>query len=272
MLEASKRFGTTIITDTDPTSLCGRINSIYHQLYRASDLYMPPIYTGAFMFRDIFYPVRIPVFYGTVILDPVSFLQDMERDQKDWLFASKESGLTYLDQAIDIFDFACGLDELEHHESLSSSMEMWRLGRRQLEVAAAAALVSFDKHAIVQNCLIACELIFKGALLTCGYEKAELKTKYGHNFKKLGTEIANSLPRVDGDRIVSVASTLPDLVANRYENENYRRIDIGRIVMTSQFIGGEIIRQFASSNMRSELTSAADDWDTSKRTFPSLTV
>ncbi|MGZ8163468.1 MAG: hypothetical protein ACXW0T_10315 [Methylobacter sp.] len=66
--------GSSIIFNDNP--LLNAVNQIYRELYRLTDLYMPhmpPMHIGAFMFRDVFFPLRIPLIFGPPPLTQSNF-------------------------------------------------------------------------------------------------------------------------------------------------------------------------------------------------------
>jgi len=64
--------GSSTTLENDP--LFNAVNQIYSELYRPSDLHMPPMHIGAFMFRDVFFPLRIPYTFGSPAINPVDFI------------------------------------------------------------------------------------------------------------------------------------------------------------------------------------------------------
>ena len=67
--------GSSAFLQDDP--LFHAVNQIYKELYRPTDLYIPAIHVGAFMFRDVFFPLRIPLIFGCPAINPVDFLTDV---------------------------------------------------------------------------------------------------------------------------------------------------------------------------------------------------
>lgn len=251
------------------------IKNVYDDLYRQTDLEMPLMHTGAFMFRDVFFMLRIPIVFGRPMVDVVGLLIDATDRQKQWLFSNQESGLTYFDQVIDLMDFSYGLDDIEKREQLpAKTLEWWFMAKQQLEAAAATALGSFDKYAVIQNCCISTELLLKGALMATvkGITEKILsdnKQGYGHNLENLVTKLAQELPDIDEETMHFVVKQFPNYVKSRYEAQKFSRIELGRFLMNAQFIGGEIMRQFSARNFRANLNLIPDgNWDISQRTFP----
>jgi HEPN domain-containing protein len=231
------------------------------------------MYVGAFMFRDVFFPLWIPVGFGTPTINPVDFLTGVPEIQKRWLFDDQQVGLSFFDQVIDAMDFVYGLDDLEKLGNLpDKTVEWWYLAKQQLEAAAATVLGSFNKYAVIQNCCISVELLLKGALMAKGIDERTLASKrkgYGHNLENLVGKTAQHLPNLDQETVLSVVKQLPDYVESRYEAKNFSRLDLGRFLMNTQYVSGEIVRQFSDRNFRADFTQTRDEnWNFSHRTFP----
>jgi hypothetical protein len=271
MITQRLRPGSSVTLEYDP--LFRDLNQIYKELYRPVDLYMPPMYVGAFMFRDVFFPLRIPLIIGYPAIKPVDFLVDVPEIQKRWLFNEQQTGLTFFDQVIDVMDFVYGLNDLEQMGKVpEKTVEWWNLAKQQLEAAAATLLGSFNKYAVVQNCCISTELLLKGALLAKDIDEKTLASKkqgYGHNLENLVNKIAEHLPRIDLETLLFVVRQFPDYVESRYEVKNLSRIDLGHFLMNTQFISGEILRQFSGRDCRANFCKRPNnEWNLTHRTFP----
>lgn len=260
--------GSSCILECDP--LFKSVNQIYKELYRSTDLEMPPMYMGAFMFRDVFFPLGIPHIYGSPAINPIDFLIDVPDIQKRWLFNDQQTALTFLDQVIDLMDFTYGLDDLGQMGKISDkTVELWDLAKQQMEAASATLLGSFNKYAVIQNCCIATELLLKGALITFGFDEKTLRKQYGHNFKKLVNTSYQHLSNLDKETLLFVVDQFPDYVKSRYEAQKFSRLDIGKFLMNTQYISGEILRQFSDRNCREDFIAMPNkNWDLTYRTFP----
>ncbi|MBW4465536.1 MAG: hypothetical protein KME07_08855 [Pegethrix bostrychoides GSE-TBD4-15B] len=249
------------------------VNQIYEALYSKSDLQMPPVHVGAFMFRDVFLPIRIPIIYGRPAINPIDFLIDVPELQKRWMFSDKNSSLAYYDQVIDLMDFVYGIDDLDKTGKLpAKALEWWNLAKIQLEAAAATVLGSFNKYAVTQNCCISVELVLKGALRAKGIDETVLKDSnkgYGHNLENLVEKAFQELPNLDREVMLFVVKQLPIYVKTRYEALSFSRLELGKFLMNAQYIGGEILRQFSDRNHRAAFNNTSDDTlDFTHRTFP----
>jgi hypothetical protein len=152
------------------------LREFYDTYYNEEDFYMPLVYVGSFLYRDIFFLVRIPRIFGSPSINPALFLGNAKPSQRAKIFGEKDLAVPFFDQAIDFFDFVYGLDDTWKMGRLpDKTVEMWNLAKQQLEAAAAVTLVSLSKDAVVQNCSVAVELLLKGALIATGTDQKLMK-------------------------------------------------------------------------------------------------
>jgi len=236
--------------------------------YRKEDVFMPPLHVGAFLFRDLFFPIRIPIIFGSPVIDLRKFLCQATESQVKLIFGERISTLTFCDQAFDLLDFVYGLDDLGKQERIHSrSIEWWHLAKQQLEAAAATTLGSFTKYAIVQNCCISVELLLKGALLQEGVGEVLLSNRkkgYGHNLESIASKVCKARHEINSQLVLAVASRMPSYVETRYNDIALTRVQLGHLLMNAQFLAGEILRCYSDRNFR--LDASIQD-----RTYPSIT-
>jgi hypothetical protein len=222
--------------------------------YRKEDLYMPPLHVGAFLFRDLFFPIRIPIIWGSPVIDLRKFLCQATESQMKLVFGERISTLTFCDQAFDLLDFVYGLDDLAKQDLINlRTIEWWHLAKQQLEAAAATTLGSFTKHAIVQNCCVSAELLLKGALLQEGVGEDRLSNTskgYGHNLENIARKVCGIRHEIDSRLVFAIVSQMPRYVESRYNDMGLTRIQLGQLLMNTQFLAGEILRCYSERNFR----------------------
>src|SRR5690606_36052807 len=116
--------------------------------------------------------------------------------------------------------------------------------------AAATLLGSIDKYTVIQNSVIAIELLLKGALLASGMTEAQVR-EYGHKMSDLVDKACEVMPNADHARLKMVVNRAPKLVERRYQMKDYKRTELGQIMMDAQYVGGEVLRQFSDRDVRS---------------------
>lgn len=262
-------IGFTIGREKDP--FVEAVHKVYEKLYRPSDLHMPPMHIGTFAFRDIFLPLRVLVAYGKVEVNPMQGMKDVPENVLKWVFHKDETGHTLYDQWIDLYDFVYSIDDIRKLKNHSEqAIELWLLAKQQLEVAPATLLGSIDKYTVIQNSIIAMELLLKGALYTSGINEKEVRD-FGHKMKDLVDKACEVMPKADHARLKMIIERTPKLVERRYQMKNYKRTELGQIMMDAQYIAGEVLRQFSDRDMRSSIQGQSESGrDYTKRYYPPL--
>ncbi|AUG52176.1 hypothetical protein CSC3H3_05130 [Thalassospira marina] len=270
--EIAKKLGISFSIGQKEDDFVCAIQDIYKNLYRPKDLHCPPLHIGTFMFLDTFLPIQIPLIYGTPKIDPVKCLREVPENILRWIFSDKASANTFFDQWIDLSDFTYGLHDVESTQKIhSQAIEYWHLAKQQLEGSSATLHGSIDKYTVIQNSAIATELLMKGAMLAQGEPEKKVR-KYQHNLPELSMDLCKTFPNLDHHRIKGVVKGIPSLVERRYEAKKYTRTEIGTLLMNTQFIAGEILRQFSGRNVRNSLTTQSDqNAEIQHRYYPIIT-
>ncbi|WP_341365000.1 hypothetical protein P8T57_07035 [Thalassospira sp. SN3W] len=232
--------------------LVGRIQRLHSSMYRSKDLATGGVHGGVYMFRDVFVQISIPMIYGQVELDILS-LTDMSDLQKKLLCMNPEFLAQFADQLIDVFDFGAGLVGFDDAVKLEDELlPKFELAKYQLHAAAAVLCSSFDYRGALQSGLLAAELVLKAGLSASGYTASQLKG-LGHNLDKCVSAFCEKNSAADFDRMSHASKALPKFVENRYSSAQPDRRSAGEFVMTSQYIAGEVVRQFSKWSIRERI-------------------
>lgn len=246
-------FTGPIIFSGGGSPFVSRIIDLHSSLYRPADLAIGGLHGGVFMFRDIFSRIYIPIGFGTVRIEPLT-LTDLSPMQINWLRSRPKDFDIFLDQFIDIFDFAGGLATMGNYKRPPKvALDIFRLSAFQLQAAAATLCVAFDFEGAVQSAIIGAELALKAGLAASGADEAA-RRRHSHDLTSAATALGEAYPNFDLARILSTVQRLPAYVDNRYSPIQPSRLETGHIVMGAQYIAGEVMRQVAAFSIRSSLT------------------
>ena len=229
-----------------------RLREMQKQLYRPHDTGVGGVHLGAFMFRDVFAKITVPIVYGRVGVDPFK-VTDLNQLQWQWLRSRPADFNSFLDQFIDLFDFGFGLVELGHTRPVEEDCKTL-LGLTHFQLQAAAAIVTgaYDFRGAVQSALVAVELALKAGLAAGGMREPK-RRKLGHDLPALARTLADQETEMDGARVIGTANSLPAYVANRYAPDQPDRRETGRIVMAAQYIAAEVMRQLTDRDLRADM-------------------
>jgi hypothetical protein len=249
-------YSGSILAGTATPPIVERIFTAYRLLYRPSDLAIGGMHGGIFMFRDVFARVGIPFGYGKMSINPFE-LTDLSEMQLRWLCSQPSSQQIFMDQFIDIFDFAGGVGGLGDYKTPpKEALEVFWLAAFQLQAAAAALSVAFDSRGAVQSALVGAELVLKGGLAAIGASESE-RRKHGHDLVSVAKAYSAAYTDFDLDRVLATMKRLPAFVENRYSPVQPTRVETGHIVMGAQYIAGEVMRQITGFSFRSAVNPPA---------------
>lgn len=230
-----------------------KLRAIHASLYRRSDTGVGGVHMGAFMFRDVFAKIEVPMIFGSVGIDPTT-LTDLSPNQVQWLMSRPTDFAAFVDQFIDLFDFGYGLMEIGADRPVPvEARDLLGLAHFQLQAAAAVVSGAFDLRGAVQSALIGCELALKGGLAAAGGDE-KARRKLGHDLPGLARWLGALEPGFEARRAVPALEALPAFVENRYATAQPDRRETGRILMTGQYIAGEVMRSLSPRNLRASLS------------------
>lgn len=226
-------------SQSDP--LFDRVSEIQKAIYRPIDFAVGGQHGGVFMFRGIVAKLIVPTMYGTVEINPFE-MNDLTHTQREWMCSSEDDKEKYIEAYGDVFDLAGANGASGSYPSPPEmSKNFITLSAFQLQAATASLISAYDVRGAVQSALIGAELAMKAALQACSYSEENI-IKYGHNIKKLSKSVDEEYSSFDGSKVLSIVSTLPPYVENRYSPEQPSRAEVGKIVMDAQYVAGEVAR------------------------------
>ncbi len=246
-------YDSYICSGPNSPELFHRIRKIHQTLYRTKDVSVGGLHGGAFMFRGIAAEVHIPLFLGSVKIDPFKH-NDLSSRQIEWLRSDQKHTESYLSTFSDLFDFSACLYSFGGYEKPPEpARPLFHLAAFQIQGAGATLCTAFDERGAIQSSLIGAELTLKAALAGKGVSEADLKDKYGHKLSNLVEAVGNHYGSFELASVKARMPLLPDLVKNRYSPEQPSRMETGAIVMTGQYIAGAVARAVTGGSFRARL-------------------
>ncbi len=226
---------------TDP--VLERIRNLHKPFYRDRDIASGGNHGGAFMFRGIATMILPPIIYGNGEINLFDW-NDLNDCQMKWLQSDQSDLNAYKSTCCDICDFSILFSPVNDSSSPpQDSVKFLQLALFQLQGASTTLCHALDVRGSIQSALLGAELALKGALRGKGYTEDQLKqSPYGHNLNNLVEKVGEELEGYDKDKALQQCHDLPQLVENRYTDDQPNRIEAGKIVMSCQFIAGEVAR------------------------------
>ncbi|WP_174019796.1 hypothetical protein G6L89_000460 [Agrobacterium fabrum] len=238
-------------------AILDRIEDTFASIYRKQDIAMGG-HIGVFMYRDIFARIGVPHVYGQVRLNPFDFVE-LTQIQKRIINTEEDQIAIFIDQFSDVSDIQYGISELRKpYSEIELAGRFLGLSRLHLHSASAVLTGGYDFRGAVQASLLATELALKAGAAGNGLSEREIKDTFGHNNVKVASFLNEKWPSFDEARVMRALKNQPQYVPNRYAAEQPDRREVGHLVMSSQYIVSEVVRQMSDRNFRSNMTPILD--------------
>lgn len=232
----------------------------------ADSLYLPSVFTGAFYFDAYFWPVHIPIMYGTQMLEGRDALSNMPPITKERLFGSTDDLENFKALWADCLDYGHGLRDLNLAREMLAAFAgvgvayFWQRlvvsGDRKLRSAVEDLCEQRPGANAMQSSREACEMSLKAFLARDdGLTEDDARKNFGHDLSKLLERILQITPN---NQIFSEAkgklNSFPN-VGDRYAGKTYHDSDLWDAYKVAQAVAAEVIRAFTKRNTRGRIAT-----------------
>lgn len=214
---------------------------------------MGSMFTGAFYFDAYFWPMHIPIGFGTFSINAFDCLETMPETVKQQLAQSQRDSTNLALYWVDCCDYAYGFDELKKGNKLSSkALVFLNNGDRELRGAVAQLLSSRPNTKAILALRMACEIFLKALLI---HEKnltdPQLKN-LSHKIKDIAVDchLATGVPEFDA--VANAANVFPE-VSQRYDGDEWKLSEIWMALCIAQVAATAVIRHYTNRDMRTQV-------------------
>lgn len=219
---------------------------------KAGSQHIGPLYTGAFYFDSCFWPVFIPLNYGTVKLDARNSLKTMPTSIVKRLWDDRRNKLSeYISLWADCVDYALGLDDLKKIGGFGRfAQELLNSGDQQLKATIALLLENRPNPKAMESARMSTEMFLKAFLAAkAGLTEKEAKDKIKHDLEKalnrcLAFDAKSELQAIQPD-----LNVFPD-IGDRYKGTDKPPRELWRAHAIAQFTGTTVARTLSGRDVR----------------------
>lgn len=213
------------------------------------------MFTGAFYFDAYFWPLSIPIGYGSFKINPFDCLESMPNVIKENVAKSPEDSAGLLEYWVDCCDYAYGLDDIYKLNSLMpSTLSFIENGSLELSGAINQLVTSRPNPKAILSLRFACEIFMKALLIEeKGLDNTHLK-RLGHSIKDIATE-CYSVSGISEFKIVADLASIFPSVSDRYDGSSRDLFNVWNAVVCTQMAVTTVIRNYSRRDMRSQLLS-----------------
>lgn len=211
------------------------------------------LFTGAFYFDACFWPLYIPIGFGTFSLNALNCLETMPQSIKEHISQSREDLWDLALYWADCCDYAYGIDDVNKEGKLNAkALAFIQNGDREL-AGAIAQLVSPRPNAKAILALrMACEIVLKTLLIQERNLTDQQLKKLSHKIEDIAAECFAITHAPEFDAVTKAGGIFPE-VSDRYEGIERKLSEVWNALCVTQIAATAVIRQYTDRDMRSQL-------------------
>lgn len=238
-----------------PVSMNGetaqQIFSWFEKNTKAGSQLIGPMYTGVFYYDSCFWPVFIPIIYGTVKINARDSLKTIPETILIRLWKDRTKLLEYIAVWSDCFDYALGLDDiLKSRPPSGFGQNLLNSGDQQLNAAISLLLEQTPNTKAMESARMATEMFLKAFLaIKAGLTEKDAKNRIGHNLEKALKECLIIDPKSELHVIVKDIKRFPD-IGDRYKGGDKPLKELWSNYAIAQSAGTTVIRSLSGRDVR----------------------
>ncbi len=219
------------------------------------------LFTGAFYFDACFWPLSIPIGYGTFSLNALESLETMQQPLREQLEESRNDMCRLATYWADCCDYAYGMSDLRQLSTLDQrAMTFLENGDKEL-VGAIAQLVSQRPNDKAILALRMTTEIFLKALLIQenGLTDNQLK-KLSHRLEDVAKQCFLATKLSEFQAVAKASKVFPE-VSDRYTGTDTKLSDVWLALCVAQTAATTVTRRYTERDMRPQLFTRPRDAD-----------
>jgi hypothetical protein len=213
------------------------------------------MFTGAFLFDTSFWPLHIPIIFGTVVIDPLGCLETMPPVLKKQIENSSNDIFGLVNYWVDCIDYAYGIDHISQQDILKPRAKDFVLsaGREMIGAIAQLTIPRPNTKAIL-SIRMATEIFLKAILIQeLDLNDVALK-KINHSVKSAAEECAKLTDDSTFTFIANNANIFP-AVAERYDGIEWPREQVWKGLVIAQMAAAALTRNYGGQDTRPQIST-----------------
>ena len=206
------------------------------------------LYESVYFYDAQFWPVSIPIVYGTVELNALKSLYQMPENIKNELMSDRKQAWDYVAFWADCVDYGLGLDDLRKISGLDSyGVQLLMSGDQELRAATSILNQPRPDSRAILTCRMAVEIFFKSYIaLKKGLTERQSKS-IGHDLNKGLDQFIEASGYDHWEEVRHKLSAFP-AIHERYREQEITPDQLWDGFAMAQSIGTVIIREHTDRN------------------------
>jgi hypothetical protein len=233
-----------------PSEISKRVIEWFYRNSPPQAHHIGALFTGLFYYDVYFWPVVIPLAYGSVRLDPFTSIKEMPEVIQARLRSDTLAHAEFLALWADCLDYGFGRIDISGRGSITGfAAKLLTAANEQLEAMITVLRESRPNSKAMDSGRMATEMFLKGFLAAHANITEHAAKKLGHHLESALRECLNVRPASELSQLQVRIGQFPD-VGSRYEGLTYAHADLWNAYGTAQFAGSAVVRSLSDRNMR----------------------
>ncbi len=232
-----------------------KIFSWFERNTKAGSQQIGSIYTGTYYYDSCFWPIFVPVAYGTVTVNARDSLKTMPESIVARLWADRDKLLEYVSVWADCFDYAFGLGDIQKSSTPGKfAQELLNSGYQQLSATVTLLLESFPSSKSIESARMSTEMFMKALLAAKnGLTEKDAKNNIGHDIEKALTACLAVNSNSELQTILPNLKVFPG-IEERYKGTYKTPKELWRAYAIAQFVGTTVVRSLSGRDVRKTIS------------------
>lgn len=208
------------------------------------------VYTGIYYYDAAFWPVSVPIIFGTVGVDAFECLDTMPIQVKEMLGASVQEVESYVDHWMHCMDYGYGHMDLENSRTLKPrAIKFLGAANSELKGANSQLLETRPNVKAILGMRMATEIFLKTILV----QEEELSDKDLREISHKLEDAARRCAEITGESVfsdIAERTSIYPVVSTRYENTSWPEIKVWQAARLSQLSAATVTRLYSDRDMR----------------------
>jgi hypothetical protein len=213
------------------------------------------LFTGAFYFDTCFWPLSIPIGYGTFALSPYDSLETMPQLLQNQVNESSDDCWRLNLYWIDCCDYAYGVDDIQKQGKLNpKALTFIQNADRELVGAVSQLLIPRPNTKAILALRMASEIFMKAILIQeKNLTDQQLKRNFSHKIEDIADECFAITGIPEFKTVFDNIGVFPANVSDRYDGGEWKLSDVWKAVYITQIAATAVTRFYTSRDIRPQI-------------------
>lgn len=213
-----------------------------------------PMFQGAFFYDSIFWPIYIPIIFGTVSLDAYKSLGTIPTRCIQEIHTNQVYQDCYLSTWADCIDYIINYGAMINDRTMSNlANEMIRSAHKELTASTSLLLNCSPEDKSIESCRMSIEMNLKSIIIQqLNWDEKKIRKEISHNIIKAAQIVSDTIVNQRMEVLSKKYSIFPD-INERYKGKKYTLKDLWEGYSVAIGTAAACSRVYGTSDIRAHI-------------------